>query len=834
MAITISGENNNDRILASDGVIDQISGINIVGLITASHINVGSNIQLGNAGIITATTFNGNLTGNVNSTSPLLLQTGGSERFRITGNNELGIAGANYGSSGQVLTSGGSGSAVSWTTIPTQVTISGNSDNRVITGGSGTNLNGESNLIFDGTKLGIGGNPDVDFHIKSAAPTIRLTDTDTNRFSQIYAVDGNLRFDADNSNAQADTNISFRTDNSERLRIDSSGRVIIGKVMTAGTGPHYDDITINNSNQSGTAGSTGIDLISADSAYGGIIFSDNSAYEQGFIKYWHNSDADKMRFGTNSNDRWEISKDGHWIPASDSSYDIGTNATRVRYLYTDNFYATSLSYDGNKLNLGGGSRALSNGYYDDIVIDNSDTTSGEAGGVGISLIAGNQSWGGLIFGDNDAHQRGYVKYSHQGDFMQLVAASGEIRLESGGSVGINSCIHHLNDADTNFGFPGNDAYIVRIAGNSRIYTSSSEAVWNRRDANAGITTQTMLLNWNTSPGTGCALGFAPSGVNYNARHSSIEVVNEGNNVMHMKFKITDPSVNDHALERMRISREGNVSIGGIAPVATNSSYNSASLHIHQKINNSGYGAQVHLTTANKGSSGTDGTQISQYNGSLYINNQDDQYMYFYNNSNSGHRLAIRNDGAVHFGTQTSNVLYSGGSGSTWYDDKDSWQQAQSGDLGWSMWYLNKIGGTSNDNRMIQFNNSGSAIGYIQRSGSNVVYQTSSDYRLKKDVVSLPNGIERVKQLRPVAFKWIEDNSDMEGFLAHEAQEVVPYAVSGKKDEVATEDFGDRKKGDMIVQAVDYGEFTPLLTAAMKELIAKVETLEAEIAALKGS
>ena len=49
MAITISGENNNDRILAADGVIDQISGINIVGLITASHINVGSNIQLGNA-----------------------------------------------------------------------------------------------------------------------------------------------------------------------------------------------------------------------------------------------------------------------------------------------------------------------------------------------------------------------------------------------------------------------------------------------------------------------------------------------------------------------------------------------------------------------------------------------------------------------------------------------------------------------------------------------------------------------------------------------------------------------------------------------------------------
>ena len=161
MAITISGENNNDRILAQDGVIDQISGINIVGLITASHINVGSNIQLGNAGIITATTFVGNVTGNVNSTSPLLLQTGGSERFRITSDNALGIAGANYGSSGQVLTSGGSGSAVTWAT-PAVTGFTNGSNNRVVTATSGSGLNGEANLIFDGSSLGVGTTPETD------------------------------------------------------------------------------------------------------------------------------------------------------------------------------------------------------------------------------------------------------------------------------------------------------------------------------------------------------------------------------------------------------------------------------------------------------------------------------------------------------------------------------------------------------------------------------------------------------------------------------------------------------------------------------------------------
>ena len=128
MAIVISGVNNNDKITASDGTIDLLSGVNYTGIltapaftatgnITAGHINIGSNIQLGNAGVATATTFVGNLTGNVNATSNLLLQIGGSEKFRVGSSGQLGIGGANYGTSGQVLSSGGSGSAATWQTV---------------------------------------------------------------------------------------------------------------------------------------------------------------------------------------------------------------------------------------------------------------------------------------------------------------------------------------------------------------------------------------------------------------------------------------------------------------------------------------------------------------------------------------------------------------------------------------------------------------------------------------------------------------------------------------------------------------------------------------------
>ena len=149
MAITISGANNVDKILATDGVLDSISGFNVVGVMTAAnfdvtgktttgHLNVGSDIQIGNAGIITATTLVGNVQGNINHTSNLLLQISGSEKFRVGTSGQLGIGGANYGTSGQVLTSGGSSSAATWSTI-SGTTINNNAANKVIMGSNTAN-----------------------------------------------------------------------------------------------------------------------------------------------------------------------------------------------------------------------------------------------------------------------------------------------------------------------------------------------------------------------------------------------------------------------------------------------------------------------------------------------------------------------------------------------------------------------------------------------------------------------------------------------------------------------------------------------------------------------
>ena len=287
MAIVISGVNNNDKITATDGTIDLLSSANLTGIltapaftasgnITAASINVGNNIQLGNAGVATATTFVGNLTGNVNATSNLLLQIGGSEKFRVASSGQLGIGGANYGTSGQVLTSGGSGSAATWSTpsTPAVTGFTNGADNRVVTATGANALNGEANLQFDGTQLGIGGSPDVSFHIKSAAPTIRFTDTDTNRFSQIYAVDGNLRFDADNNNAQSGTNIIFRTDNTERLSINSEGAISVQSSLTGNTALAY----LKNSRTRASGNKYGIEFRdNINEANANIVIQQNSS-----------------------------------------------------------------------------------------------------------------------------------------------------------------------------------------------------------------------------------------------------------------------------------------------------------------------------------------------------------------------------------------------------------------------------------------------------------------------------------------------------------------------------------------------------------------------------
>ena len=119
-----------------------------------------------------------------------------------------------------------------------------------------------------------------------------------------------------------------------------------------------------------------------------------------------------------------------------------------------------------------------------------------------------------------------------------------------------------------------------------------------------------------------------------------------------------------------------------------------------------------------------------------------------------------------------------------------------------------------------------AKGGIDVTTISVVYNTNSDYRLKENIVELDNAIDRVKQLKPKRFNFIQEPSVVvDGFMAHEAQEIVPESVTGAKDEIDD-------NGEPVYQGIDHSKLVPLLTAALQEAIGKIETLTSRVEALE--
>jgi hypothetical protein len=149
----------------------------------------------------------------------------------------------------------------------------------------------------------------------------------------------------------------------------------------------------------------------------------------------------------------------------------------------------------------------------------------------------------------------------------------------------------------------------------------------------------------------------------------------------------------------------------------------------------------------------------------------------------------------------------------------------------------------------RFYNGNGLVGSIVTSGTATAYNTSSDYRLKDNVLPMTGSIDRLKALKPSKFNFIADPTlTVDGFLAHEAQSVVPEAVHGTKDAMMDEEYevtpeveavldaegnvtteaveavmGTRNVPDY--QAIDQSKLVPLLVAALQEAITRIETLE---------
>jgi hypothetical protein len=137
-------------------------------------------------------------------------------------------------------------------------------------------------------------------------------------------------------------------------------------------------------------------------------------------------------------------------------------------------------------------------------------------------------------------------------------------------------------------------------------------------------------------------------------------------------------------------------------------------------------------------------------------------------------------------------------------------------------------GTASGSAYAFFAYNGSSIGGITQNGTTAVaYNTSSDYRLKHDIAPMQNALATVAQLKPVTYKWNVDDSESQGFIAHELQAVVPDCVTGEKDAVDAD-------GNPVYQGIDTSFLVATLTAGLQEAVAMIEELKAKVAALEGA
>jgi hypothetical protein len=246
-------------------------------------------------------------------------------------------------------------------------------------------------------------------------------------------------------------------------------------------------------------------------------------------------------------------------------------------------------------------------------------------------------------------------------------------------------------------------------------------------------------------------------------------------------------------ERCRIDSSGNLLIG-------------ATSGANQKVTVSSSGAEAGIAFVNTGSTGRTYELISGGSGGAFAGG----LFGLYDRTAGAARFAVDSSGNFLVGTTSQFTGYttntrltvsmpSGSSGTTW-EHADST-------------------GASAPATFNFLNSSNTRVGYIASSGTATSFSTSSDYRLKQDIVPMTGALAKVATLKPVIYKWKEDGSSGEGFIAHELAEVCPLAVNGAKDAVDVD-------GNPQYQGVDTSFLVATLTAAIQELNAKFEAYKA--------
>jgi hypothetical protein len=649
-------------------------------------------------------------------------------------------------------------------------------------------------VVDNSGNVGIGTtSPARPLHIYASDCRIRLTDSDAATISvELHNSNGSGILSTNGASS-----LLFQTDNAERMRIDSSGNVGIGTsspsylftVENSSTdADYYAGRLYSVANPSGTS-KTHLRLEKGN-GYGGTI--------AGYIEQGVGSGLTLQTInGGTVTEQVRINSSG--------SVGIGTSSPgtyRLNVQDSTDSVGTAYFYN-NGLNTWG----IEIGAY---------TAASETDLVFTSnSVIGSQN--SLTFA---AETGGYWRWmtgatSHK---TGTAGASEVMRIDSSGKVGIG-----IASPDTLLTVDGQVVIGDLVAGSANLTNFLSG------------TPPQLIAGWSIpavtwTPGAWVEAVFTRDGdmgIDILASNTGSSIINfsdtddEDVGIIEYDHATDYMRFNVNASERMRIDSSGNVGIGTTSPSSLLhlASTGPAILTLEADTDNVTEADVAKIEFSQDGGATTARIGFNSGN-QIDIFNEANEEMRFGTNDSERMRLTDSGDLLVGQSSDTSPGFNDTNTGGAWSSGGTSLHLSRNSNA--VAWFnRNSTTGT-----VQSFRYNGSAVGSISVTASATAYNTSSDYRLKENVVDLSGAIDRVKLLKPSRFNFIGDpNTTVDGFVAHEVSDVVPEAVHGEKDAVDED-------GNPDYQAIDQSKLVPVLTAALQEAISKIESLEARIAALE--
>jgi hypothetical protein len=462
----------------------------------------------------------------------------------------------------------------------------------------------------------------------------------------------------------------------------------------------------------------------------------------------------------------------------------GTSATFSGDLTID---TNTLYVDSTNNNVGIGTTSMSsfNAIANQLVVGNGTANQG------ITISTSTTTLGSLLFADStvgaDAY-RGYVQYDHSLDKMSLatngvarltIASTGAATFSSSVTAGDSIRINKSSNSGSASTFP-----VLEIK-NSLATQGDGSSTFNFASlyVNSGNDAVNMVVSTTYAAGT-----WAPAGIIAVTTNHGLQF--KTNNTLALTIASTGAATFSSSVTSSLGSSAANFNSNGATTGAVNA----------YRISNTTGTASFGIDNSTGGDLITGGLAYATILQS--ISNTALQL-----GTNQTARLTITSGGNVGIGTTSpaykldvNGQIYNQGNSSTSFIIARDYS---SGSITLQQFTQNGVG----------------TIGSISFNGTNVLYNSTSDYRLKQDLKDY-NALNIISSIKTYDFEWKSNKTRSYGVIAHELAEIMPSIVSGDKD-------GIDDDGNILPQGLDYSKLVPIMIKAIQELSAEIDLLKGE-------